>query len=450
MTSNLESGARHAPAAHALPAGQADVPLRCASGRIDITPPRPVPLAGVQGRLQPWSRVASPLEANVLLLSQGGEQVLLLTADLLYIGEDLAASARRAAARCGIPAQRVVLVASHTHFAPATDRSKPDLGAVDAAYLAFASAQLESLVAEVCAAPLQKVRLEATRLPTQFNVNRRRRWPLPTFTREGLRWGPNIVMAPVPDAARDAHLDALRLVDAAGDVHCVVWKYACHPVSFPDSTAVHAEYPGLARQQLRAAWGREVPVLFLQGFTGDVRPNLPGRRTWRDRLQTVRRGPGFGEVDLPMWQQWAGAIADSFCRAAGEKAQRTVSAAARFDDAAVDMARVLDAAANPQAAQQPMQVQRLAFGDELELLFFAAEVCSPYLRAFGAGERTWCVGYTGHVFGYLPSQRQADEGGYEGGGFFARFGLSGRLQPGFEAAVLEAVARLRAGGTNVV
>ena len=419
--------------------------LRCASGHIDITPPAPVPLAGVEGRVQPWREVTTPLEANALLLAEGDERVLMVTADLLYFGPDLADAVRAAAAGFGIAADRVVLVASHTHFAPATDRSKPRLGEVDAAYLAFAQRRLVGLVAEVASAPTVAVRIEASRLPTELSINRRRRWPLPTWTREGFRLGPSTVMAPVPGAPRDAHVDLLRLVDDAGAVRCIAWKFACHPVCFPASLNICAEFPGHARQRLRAQLSSDVPVLFWQGFTGDVRPNLPGIRTWKDRLHALRRGPGFGEVDLSTWTQWADALAQVVCRAAASTTARVVSAPIVVASTAIAMARLLDGAANPLAVQRPLQVQRLAFGDQLELLFFGAEVCSPYLASFGAGERTLCVGYAGHVFGYLPSQQQADEGGYEGGSYFERFGLTGRFQPGFERAVVGGVERLRAG-----
>lgn len=422
-------------------------PLRCAVGRADITPPDPVPLAGVEGRTQCWRSVTTALEANALLLTDVSGSVLMISADLLYFGPDLVDAIHRIAAQFDIPSARVVLAASHTHFAPATDKTKPRLGAVDSAYLAFVEERIGGLVASVVGAPKSVVTIETARVATALSINRRRRWRLPTLTREGFKFGPNIVMAPAPDEPRDEFIDVLKFVDERDQVVCITWKFACHPVCFPGELSVSAEFPGHARKVLRQQIERDIPILFLQGFTGDVRPMLLGTRSLKDRLQVLRRGPGFGEVSMAQWTQWADQIAHALCQAARERPSRAIGTAMTFACGEVSMAKVLDPGSNPQATERALQLQRIAFGDDvgdpLELLFVSAEVCSPYLKTFDAGPRTLCVGYTGHVFGYLPSQRQAAEGGYEGRSFFALFGLFGQLQAGFERAVVEAVLRLR-------
>ena len=64
--------------------------LHFAAGRVDITPPAPVSLAGVEGRTQAWHSVTTALEANALLLADGVVRTLMISADLLYFGRDLA------------------------------------------------------------------------------------------------------------------------------------------------------------------------------------------------------------------------------------------------------------------------------------------------------------------------------------------------------------------------
>lgn len=418
--------------------------LRSVAGQVDITPIEPLPLAGAEGRTKCWRSVSIPLEVNALLLADECASVLMISADLLYFGPDLVDAIHRCAEQVGIPISRVILAASHTHFAPATDRTKPCLGEVDADYLAFVQEKILGLVASLATAPKTTVTVETARVATVLSINRRRRWPLPTLTREGFKWGPNIVMAPVPDAPRDEFVDVLRFRDEHDQIVCVTWKFACHPVCFPGELSVSAEFPGHARTVLRQQIDREIPVLFLQGFTGDVRPRLLGSRSLKDRLQALRRGPGFGEVNMAQWTQWADQIAQALCQGVATRSSRAIGAAMEVACVEVSMAKVLDPSANAQATERPLRIQRLNFGDELELLFVNAEVCSPYLAMFEAGERTWCVGYTGHVFGYLPSQRQAGEGGYEGRGYFASFGLVGQLQPDFERAFVNAMLGVRA------
>lgn len=425
------------------PMGPTAAPGLCYAGStVDITPPLPVALAG-SIQITRSRSVATALEANAVLLDDGVVRVLMISADLLYFGPELVDAVHRCAEQCGIPAPCVILAASHTHFAPATDRTKPRLGEVDAGYETFVRDRLLDLVLAVTSSPMAAVAIEATRATCDLSVNRRRRWPLPTLTREGLKLGPSVVMAPAPDGPRDPHLDVLRLVDASGKVVCVVWKFACHPVCFPDRASVSSEYPGRARDRLRQSLGHSLPVLFLQGFTGDVRPRLPGRYSLKARLNALRLGPGFSSPSQAQWTHWADAMAELLLDCVGQRGARSVTGALDVGCVDIAMSHFIDPVLNPRAVQRPLRVQRLAFGDRIELLFLAAEVCSPYLALFGAGERTLCVGYTGHVFGYLPSQRQAGEGGYEGQGYFARFGLAGTLRPGFESALVDAVKQLR-------
>lgn len=417
--------------------------LHFAAGRVDITPPAPVSLAGVEGRTQAWHSVTTALEANALLLADGVVRTLMISADLLYFGPDLVQAIHGCAKRFNIAETHVILAASHTHFAPATDGSKPRLGAVDPGYQAFAKEKLLSLIEALVTSAMAVVTVELVRVVSSLSVNRRLRWRWPTLTSEGFKLGPNVVMAPAPNESRDEYADVLRFVDMRGVVVCVAWKFACHPVCFPDSLKVCSEYPGHARARLRQQLKLDIPVLFLQGFTGDVRPRLLGVRTLKDRLHALRRGPGFGEVGMAQWTQWADQVAEVLCEGVRRPAALVVTAGLDVTCIDVPMSRIIDPVLNPQACEWPLRIQRLVLGNRLELLFLGAEVCSPYLTMLGAGEHTLCVGYTAHVFGYLPSQRQADEGGYEGRSYFARFGLAGALQSGFERAVVDAVLQLR-------
>lgn len=421
--------------------------LTFAGAAADITPAQPVALAGAVGRTARHRHVYTRLQANAIVLRGAGEQLLLLAADLLYFGPELTAAVHRCAQRWGLHARQVVLAASHTHFAPATDRSKPLLGEVDDEYLAVLSRTLCALVDRVLGEQAVAVRMSLSRAAGEASVHRRRRWPLPTWTRAGLRLRPSIVMAPSPNGPRDAFADVLRLVDDAGQTRGLIWKLACHPVCFAQADSVCAEYPGQVRGALREEQSVDLPVVFLQGFSGDARPRLLGRLSWRERLRGIRAGPVFGEATLAQWQHWATGVAALVCRAARAQA-RPVRGGLHAAVTEVPMSKLINVRCNPDWADKALRIQRVAFGDDLEILALNAEVCSPYLGAWGAGARTLCVGYTGDVMGYLPSAQQAKEGGYEGGEFFRCFGLRGAFLPGFEETVLAAVQGLRGAGTG--
>src|SRR5439155_1661109 len=105
------------------------------AGSVDITPDRPLPLAGYADRRGPSRGVADPLELNALLLRAPGQSVAILTADLLFVTAELKARLLEAVgAKLGLDEASLLVAASHTHTAPAVDASKPRLGVCDAAY----------------------------------------------------------------------------------------------------------------------------------------------------------------------------------------------------------------------------------------------------------------------------------------------------------------------------
>ena len=56
------------------------------AGVRDITPEVPLPLAGYAGRTGDFSSITDNLELNGMLLSQGDCRIILMSADLLFIG----------------------------------------------------------------------------------------------------------------------------------------------------------------------------------------------------------------------------------------------------------------------------------------------------------------------------------------------------------------------------
>lgn len=415
----------------------------CANARIDITPSEPCALAGYSHRTGVWCHVASRLEANAILLCDGKTRVLFIAADLLYFGADMASVLERHAQKYGIPSENLILSASHTHFAPVTERTKPALGGYDETYNKQLEAKLAQLIDLVISARATLVHLRASRASTDTNINRRRRWPLPTITRRGLRLGPSIVMAPAPSEPIDNFIDTLQFTTEDGSILCVAWKFACHPVGFPDTNDVSAEFPGYARNRLRQEFGDDVTVVFWQGFAGDVRPRLSGKKSWKDRVRDVRGGPSFGEIDKKEWLAWCVRISDALV-AALRNDGASLSGNLRVASVAIPLSSLLESSQPDATAGHSMRIQKVALGEDYSILFFAAEVCSPYLQFLKAGANRICAGYTGEVFGYLPSESQAKEGGYEGGGYLDLFGLSASLRSGFEHEVLDAVRQLDA------
>ncbi len=93
----------------------------------------------------------------------------------------------------------------------------------------------------------------------------------------------------------------------------------------------------------------------------------------------------------------------------------------------------------------PYLVQVIEFGDDLTMIALAGEVVVDYslrLKAELAGRPIWVAAYCNDVFGYLPSLRVLQEGGYEGGRAMRHTNLPGPWAPSVEKRIIEKVHKL--------
>ncbi len=95
--------------------------LRAGAAVADITPQDewPLPMIG-SFNYNPATSAHDPLSVRALALSDGVDEIAVAVVDSCYLPNDVADDAkRRASARSGIPADRILLAATHTHSAPA-------------------------------------------------------------------------------------------------------------------------------------------------------------------------------------------------------------------------------------------------------------------------------------------------------------------------------------------
>jgi len=116
-------------------------PLRAGAHAVDLTPERfPIVVSGnfLAGVAQ---KPAGVLKARALALEEGGRRVVILVVDTLMMPLEMLDRVKEAASRStGIPSERMLIAATHTHSAP------PLIGALgtdpDPAYIEFVEARL--------------------------------------------------------------------------------------------------------------------------------------------------------------------------------------------------------------------------------------------------------------------------------------------------------------------
>jgi hypothetical protein len=237
-----------------------------------------------------------PLKAKAIVFRQRNTAAALVVCDLIGIATDLSREVRqRAGAATGIPAENIVIAATHTHTAP--DYMKDlwlSLGHAEqaperAAYIArliqspvdaIVQAHQAALPAEVAAGYAQ----QAT--PVAFN----RRFVM----RDGsVKTWQNLANPEVLRAAGpiDPQIGLLVVRDAAGVApRGIVSNFALH-LDTVGGSRWSADYPFFIEQTLREAHGPEVISLFGTGCCGDINHSDP-TRTDRNKVDFIGRSIG--------------------------------------------------------------------------------------------------------------------------------------------------------------
>ncbi|HEY4349444.1 MAG TPA: hypothetical protein VGM80_17845 [Gaiellaceae bacterium] len=256
-------------------------------GRVDITPPLGLPLGCWAARSALAQGAMEPLIAQALVLSDGDCTAAIVTADLVFVGAELAATVReRVETLTGIPGNRVSVHASHNHSAPSLVRGSTIGGLPDVpAFERYGDALGDLLTGAVYAAwrSLEPARIGSAvgRAPglSGNRVDRER---------------------PIDDT-----VTVLRLDRANGAPLAAVVSMAVHPISVGGvGVRWDAEYVAPIRTTVETAVPG-VECLFIQGCAGDIAPfdwwfgdndASPHGYEARDRL-----GRGIGEAALGLY-----------------------------------------------------------------------------------------------------------------------------------------------------
>jgi hypothetical protein len=224
--------------------------------KLDITPRKPLPLAGFAGRQGPSEGVAHPLFVRAFFFTQddpdGTERrALVVSADLLGWGQDrLPALRRQLREHWQLGEETVVLSATHTHSGPQTSvRLVSSVGTPDPDYIEYLEAQLFAAI-EQAYANREPVTVERGRGTSDIGINRRR------LVDGAIR------MAPNPTGPTDPEVTVLRFRTVAGDTKGVLVHYTCHPTITADRL-VSGEFPGVAMAELEATLGDGAVAAYL-------------------------------------------------------------------------------------------------------------------------------------------------------------------------------------------
>ncbi len=209
------------------------------------------------------------LYVKVSWFKKNDKDIIIINGDLLYFSDELCLDIWEwIENEYRVERINVVLNATHTHCAYHPGGAFFDGSLQDNNFIRMLSAKIKSAI-EDAFNNLKEAKLYIAKTKCDIGVNRRKlivkaqkRIPLRTI----------IANRPNPDAEIDHDLYAIKVIRGE-QVDAYLLNYACHP-SVLRGAYISSDFPGRIGSSLKKIVDRSIFVSYLQGFSGNIRPNL--------------------------------------------------------------------------------------------------------------------------------------------------------------------------------
>lgn len=355
--------------------------------------------------------VEGSLEANLLFIDDGSNKVLVISVDALYVSEHIRNSLVLAL-HGHIENDHIFIAATHTHYAPMLDDTKPKLGKADDDHLQGVAARLITAAQDLVESAVEtELTIESSQFETSIAIERRKRRFL-AITGRRLRFN---AVAMAPSKLRSPNLaDIVTLRTDDGNAICTIVQMACHPTSIPNQGQHTAAYAATVRQVCRAPQ-TSIPVLVFQGFSGDLRPDSTRPKSALGWIRRLLFGRFFTPMNESEYRRWLSSLRNELVECMNES-----SSPVRLKSVGADLTQVplhsLHITWNlDYLGTRYFHIQSVDLGP-VSLLGISAEVVSEYAdlcRSINGNSSIIPVSCLAGTFGYLPTAEMVRTGGYE-------------------------------------
>jgi len=374
--------------------------LQAGTAKIDITPRKPVKMAGYGARTGLSKDVHDPLSARVIVFKNNGKRLVLVSSDLIGFYNGTAEYMRKAILKeFEIEPSELFLSAIHTHAGPALTIDEENGHPNNFEYTKQLKGKLIKVIREALG-NFQPVRMGAGIGYSPVGINRRE-LRFDSLGNSEIRLGRN------PYGPTDKEVLVAKVTNDDGETVAALFDYATHATCLGGKNyTVSGDVIGLAEQFVEKILGQDVIAAAFAGASGNIDPwyrVLPAFNTEPGWVpEPVLLGTMLGEEAVHVFRDidkvsGGGEIVTSFTalELPGKKRNETEiqknTPASPFN---VTAARVGD----------------IAFvglsGEVLTEIGMAIKAGSPYKHTFVI---THCNG----AHGYLPPDHLYIEGGYE-------------------------------------
>ena len=413
--------------------------FRAGAAMVDITPKNGVPMAGYYS-FRASNGVLDPIYAKAIVVEQDGTRATFVVLDMVSTTRPVVEEARKLIAeQHGIPPERVMISATHTHTAPYMVRNSM----MDEITKGTLPAGLEyggglpALIAQSvgdAAARLVPAKASATVGKAEgISFNRR------AIGKDGkLLWQPKKmdpnVLRPAGPVDPDLGLLVFEAQKSQPSPLATYVNFAMHPTSIGGGNRVSADYPGALCRVLCERRGKEMVAIFANGCCGNINhhnylssePQASGTKE-SNRLGTVladaadQAWPSLRALTTGIPRAKSTMVRLSRRSFSAEQIAHAQDVAARmFTEklGTVPMAEAVCILDTARLKDTPLlgEVQVIAFSDELAIVSLPGEIFVELGLSLKAGspfKHTFIAELANGSIGYIPNREAYPQGNYE-------------------------------------
>jgi len=388
-----------------------------------ITPPLGTALAGYFHSRTSTGKI-SDLKAKALIAGDGPDAIGIVACDLIGVSAEVVSAARKLVQeRIGLPGERLMICATHTHTGPETRHSR--IVPVNEEWLA----SLPGKIADAAVAAWDARRPGWLHIGTgheeSLAFNRRFRM------RDGTeQFGPGNDPDAVAGVAgpTDPRLGVIAAADEDNQPFAMIVNYSLH-IDVTGGNLISADWPAVLTEALRAVYGKDLVVLYVQGACGNINhcdyfgEAYPAGKGVTKSRQIGRALAGaalnVNEKARPSHSQTVDAAREVFDVPYfpwdDVLEQRLEQAKASPEPNFFEKTLIEWAPKHPREGTYPVEVQALRMGDSV-IVSAPGELFVEWgleIKKWSPHEHTFIAELANDSIGYIPTWEAFRRGGYE-------------------------------------
>jgi hypothetical protein len=260
-----------------------------------------------------------------------------------------------------------------------------------------------------------------------------------------------IAMEPNLRGYKNEEFKIIKILEAnsSGNILGVLWTFPCHPTNLFDKNLISAEFPGEVRNVIRVKQNtNELPVIYMPGFAGDVRAHPPKRISFfkmvRDLFQLSYPVIYYRFKSKDEYSDWVNSLTNHFWNV-WKNSKKINNLNDSILSSKINKKEVSILGIKVDGVENII-FRKISLGNKLALYTMSAETVSEYSRVVDKiADEEFCIytGYADEVFGYLPTQKQIKEGGYESKEYFKPFLVTGDFKSSIEKTIESCIREIK-------